>query len=183
METPVSILERLRRADDPLAWVDLVEVVTPFLYQVARRHGLRPDDAADVAQDVLVVLAQELPRFEYDPARSFVGWLRTVLRNRLYDLRKRRQPLVMAPADLPEPTAPWEPFDEREYTTWLAARALALVETRCSATEKAVVREYIQKGRAAAEVAAELGVSANVVYLTSSRVVARLRGLLAGMLE
>ena len=40
-----------------------------------RRWGLQEADAEDVTQDVLLRLAQKLGTFQYDPARSFRGWL------------------------------------------------------------------------------------------------------------
>ena len=36
-----------------------------------RRAGLQDADAADLVQDVVVVLFQKLPEFTYDPLRSF----------------------------------------------------------------------------------------------------------------
>ena len=46
-----------------------------------------------MTQDVLLRLAQKLGTFQYDPSRSFRGWLRTVTQNALADFladRKRQ---------------------------------------------------------------------------------------------
>ena len=46
METPASLLERLRRPADPEAWARFVALYTPLLYRWARRAGLQEADAA-----------------------------------------------------------------------------------------------------------------------------------------
>jgi len=69
----------LRRSpDDPLAWTEFVRHYGPRIYAWATRWGVQPADAEDVTQTVLLKLAVQLRRFEYDPAKSFRGWLKTL---------------------------------------------------------------------------------------------------------
>src|SRR5207247_1775360 len=159
----------LRQPDDRAAWDELVAVVMPFLYGVARRHGLKDEDAADVIQDVWLTAVRTLPAFRYDARRSFRAWLATVFRRKLIHRRRRNGPFV-SPETLPESAAPEEAFGEDEYRRWLAARALGRLEKHFSPQQVAVCREYVMKDRPAAEVAAELGVSANAVYLAAGKV-------------
>jgi RNA polymerase sigma-70 factor (ECF subfamily) len=180
--TPVSLLQRLRQRDAD-AWNEFVAVVTPFLFRVARRHGLRPDEAADLVQDVLLVAVRTLPTFRYDPSRSFRAWLATVLANKLRDQRARRRPVLLPPAELPEPPDPAEPFEEEEYRRWLAAQALERLERQARPQDLAVCREYVMKDRPAPEVAPELGLEVHAVHVISGRLLARLREFLRGMLE
>jgi len=56
LPTPVSLLERLRQADDGAAWAEFVHLYTPLLYGWARRTGLSDDEAADLLQDVFAIL-------------------------------------------------------------------------------------------------------------------------------
>src|SRR5688572_30148894 len=80
--TSASLLERLRTPDREEAWPRFVRLYTPLLFYWARRAGLPQDDAADLVQDVLVVLVQKLPTFTYEPGKTFRGWLRTVALNK-----------------------------------------------------------------------------------------------------
>jgi RNA polymerase sigma-70 factor (ECF subfamily) len=51
VDTPVSLLGRLRRPDDLEAWGRFVELYTPLLYYWARRQGLQQADAKDLVQE------------------------------------------------------------------------------------------------------------------------------------
>ena len=46
MDTPASLLERLRRPADTTAWPRFVELYAPLLHYWARRTGLQEADAA-----------------------------------------------------------------------------------------------------------------------------------------
>jgi RNA polymerase sigma-70 factor (ECF subfamily) len=48
--THASLLERLRRPDQPDAWNHFVSLYTPLLYRWARRVGLAGADAADLVK-------------------------------------------------------------------------------------------------------------------------------------
>ena len=51
MDTPASLLERLRRPAEQQAWARFVDLYTPLLYYWARRTGCPEADAADLTQD------------------------------------------------------------------------------------------------------------------------------------
>ena len=55
-----------------------MKLYSPLIYYWARKAGMQHQDAADLVQDVLTVAIQKLPEFEYDRAKSFRSWLRTV---------------------------------------------------------------------------------------------------------
>src|ERR1041385_5236149 len=102
--TAVSLLERLRQPADSTAWEKLVRLYTPLLLYWARRLGLQETDAADLVQDVLIVLVQKLPEFQYQPGKSFRGWLRPVLLNKWRDRRTAATPEPLS-SDI-QPAAP-----------------------------------------------------------------------------
>lgn len=185
--TSVSLLERLRQPAEREAWPRFVQLYTPFLYGWARRAGLQNQDAADLVQEVLVVLVQKLPEFAYDRQQSFRGWLRTVTLNKWRDMRRRR--LAALPAgsapDLAEVAVPdtAAALEEAEYRQHLVKRALELMEVEFHPTTWKACWEYMIIDRPAAEVARELGITVNAVYLAKSRVLARLRQELEGLLD
>src|ERR1700722_3362463 len=94
--TSASLLQQIRVESRADSWERFVRLYTPLLLYWARRRGLQDTDAADLVQDVLIVLVRKLPEFQYQPGRSFRGWLRTVLMNKWRD---RRRPAATAGLD------------------------------------------------------------------------------------
>jgi RNA polymerase sigma-70 factor (ECF subfamily) len=183
--TPLSLLERLRRPEDRAAWSQFVNLYTPLLYRWAQGTGLPEADAADLLQDVFTTLLRELPRFEYEPGKSFRAWMRTILLNRWRTLQRRRAPRPVPPERLEgepgdaDPDLPGEAEERRE----LVRRALALIEGDFAPATWQAFREYVLADRPAEEVARELGLSVNAVYMARSRVLRRLREELTGLVD
>jgi RNA polymerase sigma-70 factor (ECF subfamily) len=186
MDTPLSLLERLRRPADRDAWDRFVRLYTPLLYHWACRLGLQESDAADLVQDALTLLFRKLPDFSYDPSRSFRGWLRTVLLNLWRTRRRLPAPPVQAGEAALDSLAREEEapdLDEAEYRRHLAGRALELMRTDFRPATWKAFWECAVAGRPTAEVAAELGMSVGAVRVARSRVLARLRQELNGLLD
>jgi RNA polymerase sigma-70 factor (ECF subfamily) len=189
--TPLSLLKRLRglpRSEAAAtAWAEFLDLYTPVLYQWASRLGLQPSDAADLVQDVFVVLVGKLPEFEYDAQKSFRAWLRTILLNRWRD-RERRVAVVAQHTGHPaleqvEGPTPAADLEEAEYRELLVRRALELMQREFKPTTWKACWEQVVQGRPPAEVASQLGVSVNAVYVARSRVLRRLREYLDQLLD
>jgi RNA polymerase sigma-70 factor (ECF subfamily) len=184
--TSVSLLERLRQPGAHEAWARFVHLYTPLLYYWARRLGLREQDAADLVQDVFTVLVRKLPEFTYDRDRSFRGWLHTVFLNKWHEAGPRADPLPGAgPAGLSGVASPDNvaALGEAEFRQHLMMRALQLMQADFEPSTWRACWEHVVCDRPAAEVARELGITVNAVYLAKSRVLRRLRQELAGLLE
>jgi RNA polymerase sigma-70 factor (ECF subfamily) len=147
-----------------------------LLFFWARGAGLAGDEAADLVQEVLVVLVRKLPEFTYDPDRSFRSWLRKIALNKWRE-RFRQAALPLDEGDVSSVAAQDgdEAFEEPEYRQQLVQQAMQIMQTEFEPTTWKACWEFIVSGRAAAEVAAELGVSVDVVYSAKSRVLRRLR--------
>jgi RNA polymerase sigma-70 factor, ECF subfamily len=182
--TPLTLLERLRQAPDDAAWRRLVQLYTPLLFHWARRAGESEHDAADLVQDVFVILVKTLPLFQLQPGGHFRAWLRTITLNKLRE-RKRRDALARQVPLGAEPALPddVEAFWEDEYRGELTRRALQLMQSDFAPTTWQACWEHTAKGRPAAEVGRELGISENAVYIARCRVLRRLRQELAGLLD
>jgi RNA polymerase sigma-70 factor (ECF subfamily) len=185
MDTPASLLERLRQPAPESAWTRFVQLYTPLLFFWARRLGLHDADAADLVQDVLTLLVRKLPEFSYDGNKSFRAWLRTVTLN-CWRNRVRRAEL---PREFPRPDLDGLPdsdagdlLGEVEYRNWLVGRALELMRAEFQPSTWKACWECVVSGRSAAEVAAELGLSVGAVYMAKSRVLSRLRQELTDLL-
>jgi RNA polymerase sigma-70 factor (ECF subfamily) len=185
--TSATLLRRLARPTDQTAWNQFVRLYTPLLFYWARKAGLAEADAADLVQDVFCVLIRKLPEFEYDAGKSFRGWLRTVLHNVWKNRARQRYVRTVASFEL----AAQEPIaedvalqlDEVEYRQHLVARAVELMKTDFEPTTWRACWQLVVEGQPAVEVARELGLTPNAVYLAKSRVLAKLRRDLEGLLD
>jgi RNA polymerase sigma-70 factor (ECF subfamily) len=185
--TPVSLLERLRRPNEQVAWERFVQLYTPLLCHWIRRQGWQGPEAADLVQDVFTVLVQRLPEFRYDPGKRFRAWLWTVTVNCCRQ-RQRRQPALVLRDDLAalSPTADADPAEAvaaEEYRLYLTRRAMELMRAEFQPSTWQAFWECVVNERPAAAVARELELSENAVYLARGRVLRRLRQELDGLLD
>jgi|SRR5262245_11089648 len=184
--TSRSLIARARE-HDPGAWERMVALYAPLVLHWCRRWGLPAADAADVFQDVFQSVAAHLGGFRRDRAGdTFRGWLRAITRNKVNDHFRRRQKepgavggseARMLLAQLPEVV----PVDEDEAEHVILHRALDLVRDEFEPrTWQAFWRTAVE-GRPAADVGAELGMSAGAVRVAKSRVLHRLRAELGDL--
>ena len=81
--TSLSLLDRLKvaRPDAP-DWRHLQEIYLPLIRRWLGRVPGLGDETGDLAQEVLLVVIRELPRFERRREGSFRAWLRKVTVNK-----------------------------------------------------------------------------------------------------
>jgi RNA polymerase sigma-70 factor, ECF subfamily len=187
VRTPASLLERLKRTDNQDAWREFVQLYVPMIHAWASRAGLDSDEAADLVQEVFLILVEKLREFQYDPQRSFRAWLKTVTLNKWRELARRRLPGMRIEADgnLPAAESPdhFELLEESEYRKRVVRRAMQTVEGDFEPTTWRAWQATVVEGRPAKEVAAETGMTVNAVYLVKGRVLARLREEVRGLME
>lgn len=185
--TSPTLIDRLGSGSETGAWGHFVALYTPLLLAWSRRLGLSDADAADLTQTVFVHLYKKLPEFRYDPSRSFRAWLKTVFLNAWRNQTRQRQFASLnhgdaTPDDIPE-TDPRLHLDEAEYRTQIVRRALELMQANFEPTTWKACWEFVVEDRKAADVAKELGITENAVYLAKSRVLRYLRRELHGLLD
>ena len=180
-----SLLERLR-AGTPQAWSRLVHVFGPLVFRWCRQRGLQTSDADDVGQDVFRTVAAKIGQFRRErPTDTFRGWLWTIVRSKIADYYRRQNKQPPSPGGssaherlerLPAPEEQ-EPDEASAPETpgSLYRRGLALIQSEFTGqTWRAFWRVAVDNCEAA-DVADELKMSVNAVYLAKSRVLRRLR--------
>jgi RNA polymerase sigma-70 factor (ECF subfamily) len=184
----------------PEAWSRFVHLYGPLIYRWVRRSGLQSSDAADVTQDVLLSVSNDLPRFDPGQVGSkFRAWLWTITRRRIVDWRRGRPPelamgsSIMATAVAASQDCSAEskwgelsdipPTDSRIDTQTLLRRAVAIYRDRFDSKSWQAFWATVVEGRQPDEVAQTLGVSRWNVYKSRARILQRLRTELAGLLD
>ena len=182
--TNQSLLLKLRSRSEAAAWSQFVKLYAPLVHKWVGAIGIKEPDRSDVAQDVFVVLLGKMSTFQYDPKRSFRGWLRTITLNKCRDRFRARQssmdPVVRERMERAVQDDS-ELLTENEYRTHLANSALKLMREHFSDTTWRACWAHVAEGRPAHEIALEFGISENAVYLARARVLKRLRIELEGL--
>jgi RNA polymerase sigma factor (sigma-70 family) len=79
--TKASLLGRLKNPEDQSSWQEFFDTYSKLIYGVARKAGLNEVDARDVLQATMEAVADNLPRFKYEPRiGSFKAWLLNLTR-------------------------------------------------------------------------------------------------------
>jgi RNA polymerase sigma-70 factor (ECF subfamily) len=177
--TDVSLLMRLTHdPQDQAAWRDFVKRYGRQLYLWCRRWQLQEADAEDVTQNVLVILAERLRTFHYDPAGSFRAWLKTVAHHAWGRYVAGRQrpgqgsgdSAVLAALDSLAARDDLAARLEEEFDRELLELAMLRVAQRVEPHTLKAFQLLAIDGLSGAEAAARLGVQVGMVYVARGRV-------------
>jgi RNA polymerase sigma-70 factor (ECF subfamily) len=171
------------RVGDSAAWKRMTAYYSPLVYSWCRRGGLRPEDAADLMQEVFLSVWRGLEGFQREQSgQTFRGWLRTIARNKIADHfrgNSRRPPTVEAGSAMDRHGEVVESSaDQRADCSQLQQLFDQAMETIRpefeSCTWQAFILSTLHK-RSAADVAQELGISPGAVRQAKYRILRRLR--------
>ena len=180
--TRPSLLQRIRDPRDSEAWETFVEIYGRFVYLRCRGGGLHHEDAENVTQEVFAQVSQSIRGFNYQPDLGrFRDWLGTVTRNEISRFRKKDSRAVHGSGGDQGACVLDDAAARAEDTEWTEAfnahlLAAALARTRLHFEEetwRAFELAWLEK-RSAAQVARELKVPIDRVYVAKSRVLERL---------
>lgn len=190
--TNVILLERLRAFADAQAWQSLVDLYTPLIRHWLEWH-LASQDVDDLVQEVLAVLVRKLPAFQRQQRTgSFRRWLRNITTNCLHDFwrAQRARPRLGRGADLgrvleqlEDPHSDLSRRWDRQHDEHVARRLLKLVRPRLKLRTWQAFERVVLEGAPSEQVARELGISINAVYIAKSRVFRLLREESRGLLD
>lgn len=177
--TRVTLLHRIsQNPGDQLSWTEFVRLYSPAIRTWIVHWGLQEADAQDVVQNVMLRLTAKLPQFQYDPSRSFRGWLKTLTHHAWHDFVTEAGYRNRGSGD----TAVMEQLQSVAAREDLAARVeatfdkelleIALVRTRSRVAETTweAFRLAALEQQEPQHVADKLGVRVSQVYLAKHRV-------------
>lgn len=187
-QTTTAMLDDLLDPANEQVWQQFDTRYRPILLAFALRLGLQPEDAADAAQETLRRFVASYRDGKYRRERGRLrSWLVGIARHCILDLQqqaasRRERPGLTAIGRLPDEeqlTTIWDDEHERE----VLRQALFALRAETKLDEK-TVRAFEQTAlaqRRPADVAAELGLTLNDVYLAKHRCLRRLRSIVEEM--
>ena len=175
--TSPTLLGRLRHDPrDQTAWRAFVARYQPRILGWCRQWGLQPADAEDVAQTVMLKLAAKMQGFEYDPGRSFRGWLRTLAHHAWSDFVEGQRRVGRGETgvlDQLQTVAARDDLTARlndEFDREILDEAMARVRLQVTPAKWEIFRLTAIDGQSGAEVAAKHDMKVATVYAVRSKI-------------
>lgn len=189
--TRVSLIVRIRDANDTAAWSQFVDIYGPMIYSYAARRGLQDADAADLTQEVLRGVSGSVGRFDYDPTvGKFRNWLFAIARNSLSNWLRSAQRKQVGSGDtklleylhsLPNDDDLEDEVWEEEYRRHLFEWVSEQIRPDFAENTWAAFWRTAVDGQKPADVASDLQMSVGSVYVAKNRVVTKLRSAIAAI--
>jgi RNA polymerase sigma-70 factor, ECF subfamily len=192
-DTRPSLLLRICNAADQLAWEEFLATYEPILRRVLRSKGVQPADADELIQEVLLAVMRSIPTFQSNQrVGAFRRWIATILQSKLLDLQRRQKTQNERHAKMIQRSQPedfWhlesmsiddldKGLDQQlEHQVFYQATQ-AVRKVVHESTWLAFWRTEIEQ-KDAMTVATELNLSVGQVYVSRSRVLAKLRKYVA----
>jgi RNA polymerase sigma-70 factor (ECF subfamily) len=188
-QTRISLVQRIRDVSDSRSWSEFYTFYRPLLMKYVCAKGLSEADAEDVVQDIFVVkLRRHMPNFQLDKTKGrFRSWLYLVTINAVRDWARERKGFEKIADELKN--TPREDAEsvsviveqefDRAHQLHVLEKAMEEVKKVSEPVTWACFEGRILANRPAGEIARELGLTANAVYVNASRTLSRVREICA----
>ncbi|HRX86153.1 MAG TPA: sigma-70 family RNA polymerase sigma factor [Phycisphaerae bacterium] len=191
--TSTSLLAGLQDHANRTVWQQFAARYQPMLVRYGRRLGLSDADAEDAAQQTLIAFSQSYREGKYDPLKGRLRvWLFGIARNQVRNLQRkvgRQEQQVVEEsqqtgffARLPDDDR-FEQIWEEEWRDAVLRQCLTEVAREFDDRTVQAFELFAWRGQSAQEVADQLGMSPNAVFIAKHRVMKRIRALLPAMEE
>ena len=185
--TRISLIDRLRCADDNEAWRTFSDVYGRMVMRWLMTQGIGEDDAEDVRQEVFSAVFGEIGQFRHNGRLgAFRHWLRLITINRMYRLcstKKRHGVRVERLTEIAEGLSDGESELsrqwDREHEQQLLLVMLEKISHQFSPKSIRAFERMAVHGESAAAVAVEMDMSPGALRVAQHRIIRRLRELVA----
>lgn len=179
METPISLLNRVRLRSSDSDWHEFCTIYYPLVLSWCRKSCGRYHEALDLVQEIFIDVHRNIGNFERRASGSLRGWLRRILYSRLSNMRAKRFPELVDFDELHELLAISHSgaCDRIRYPEMFLA-ACAKVRPEFTETSWVAFERTFLANEDIHLVSQNLGISRNAVYVARSRIVRRLKDCL-----
>jgi RNA polymerase sigma-70 factor (ECF subfamily) len=193
LDTSLSLLDCLRQQPSDALWQRLVGLYSPLIRSWLIQRSLLPQDADDVVQEILLVVLRKLPQFEREPRTgAFRRWLLNITINCLREFwrAKRLRPMPLGEEQflqtldsLEDPTSDLSQLWDREHDLYVTRVLLERLKPDFEPKTWRAFEMLVFEGMMAAQVARELAMTPNAVFIAKSRIMTQLRKLGVGLID
>ena len=186
--TRASLILRLKRSEDIAAWDEFATMYSPVILRVALSRGLQTADAENLVQEVLLAVSQSVTNWlDRKDRGSFRAWLLTIAKNKSVDILTKRATRQLGHdgstaerifADLPAHEDLSKALD-LEYERVVFHKASEQVRTAVADRTWEAFWLTAINGLPITEVAQRLETRPGNIYVSRSRVMARIKRIVA----
>ena len=174
--TNVTLLEKIIEGDE-ISWNNFSEIYSPLIRNCGRLWELDENECDELIQDVMIAFFNTSKTFKYDRSKGrFRSYLRNIARSCTFAILKRRTVNPLSDK-INEPLLDFA-FDEKWDTEWhdfLCNEALKILERDMEAHSYRSFYMYVIEEMPPVQVAKELGITVNAVYVNKCRALENLR--------
>ena len=179
-----SLIVRLNKQHQP-SWFEFAAVYEPFLMSLVRRYGVLEKDSHDVVQQIMIAVTKSLDSWSDDGRpESFRRWLSIVSRNVAIKFMQAERRLHAASGgtdmvavlnNMPLDENAFAEEQRKQYQHELIIWAAHQVKSEFMKSSWQAFHDTMIQQRSVKEVAEELSVTTGSIYMSRSRILARIR--------
>jgi RNA polymerase sigma-70 factor (ECF subfamily) len=184
--TTTQILDELKISNENPAWDRFCDHFRQVVVSFARQLGLSAVDSEDAAQEVMLTFVKAFREGKYNKEKGRLSnWLFGIAKRVILNLRGHK-PLEHLVADKTTGTSFWDLIKddysltqnwENQWRQMVLIRCLEQVQQQFEPKVYRAFDLYALSNVPVAEVAQQLKISSNAVYIAKSRVLSKLRQL------
>jgi RNA polymerase sigma-70 factor (ECF subfamily) len=190
--TRISLIARVRDRADNESWGQFYQFYEPLLMRYVRSLGLKDHAANDLVQDVFIRLLRTLPGFQlYQKRGRFRSYLWKLTHSALVDQARRVKVRRNAEQEWVRRFLSDDGSESRKlhreleklHRQRILEKALECVRSVTPSKVWRCFEQRMLRNRPASTIAAEVGISANTVFIYASRVLKAIRKECAALAE
>jgi RNA polymerase sigma-70 factor (ECF subfamily) len=192
-DTSLSLLARVSDQPAEADWRRFTSLYDPLIRGWLRRREVLPHDADDLVQEIMTVVVRRVIGFEHNGRiGAFRTWLRTITVNCLRDYWRAGKNKAAGVggsdiqdiiAQLEDPASEMSRLWDQEHDRFVMRRLLEMLQEEFEPKTWQAFQKFALENIPAADVAKELGITTNAVFIAKSRVLTRLKLESAGILD
>ncbi|MCM8534161.1 MAG: RNA polymerase sigma factor [Lentisphaeraceae bacterium] len=187
MQTSHTLLERVRNRSDENSWSEFDDIYRPYILNVVKRMNFTHEEAEDLCQNIILILWEKIPEFKHNfRTGAFRSWLCTIVRNRAINIINKNQRISeKLTTKNEEALSPYiktsqndlEQIAKEEWIAHITDLAWKKIEDEF---EENIRRAFTMslKNIPGEEIAEELGIKLNSVYVYKNRIKKRLEEII-----
>ena len=178
--TQQTLIQRAQNPEDEQAWDDFVSYYQSFIKMVLFKSNISLNDTDDLIQAILIRIWKGLPNYEYKKEQArFRTWLSTIIRNciisHINKVKNKGEKVELIEEQIERISeSEIEQIISEEWLDYVASIAMDKVKDVFSGNAIEVFRLSLEE-KSAKEIASELNITEESVFVLRSRVKSRLK--------